>query len=189
MYRSVALAALRMDVPMDDVDALGRMASSLSIEFVGDGLDEPQRVLLDGDDVTAAIRGPEATAAVSLVARIPAVREAMVTAQRRAAAEGDHVVEGRDIGTVVFPDASVKVYLTASADERARRRAADFEDAGVQVAREDVASGIDRRDAIDSSRAAAPLAVAEDALVLDTTDMTIDEAIDAVVARIGNARS
>ncbi|TMK85433.1 MAG: (d)CMP kinase [Actinobacteria bacterium] len=159
MYRSVALAALERGVDPTDGEALAKLAGALDIE-VG------ERVLVDGVDATTAIRGPDVTAVVSAVSAHPPVRAEMVRRQRRwAEAHGGGVLEGRDIGSVVFPHADVKVFLTASEEERARRRAAD----------------ISRRDTIDSTRAASPLRPADDAVVIDTTGRTVDEVVDEVL--------
>jgi cytidylate kinase len=144
-------------------------------------------VLLDGRDVTAAIRTPEVTSAVSAVSAHPGVRAVLVARQREwAEAHGGGVVEGRDIGTVVFPDAPVKVYLTASEAERARRRQKDESAADRAAAVDAVAADLARRDHHDSTRATSPLAVASDARVIDTTTRSIDEVVDELV---GLARS
>jgi cytidylate kinase len=170
MYRSVTFAALRRDIDPADADAVAALAPTLTI-VVG------ERVTVDGEDATATIRGPEVTKAVSAVAANPAVREEMVRRQRAWAAErGGGVLEGRDIGTVVFPDAALKVYLTADEAERLRRRAIE--------AGEEVAQDIARRDQADASRAASPLYAADDALVIDTTGRTIDDIVEEVLAKL-----
>ncbi|MBV8304926.1 MAG: (d)CMP kinase [Acidimicrobiia bacterium] len=172
MYRSVTLAALQRGVEASDGEALATLARSLDIE-VG------ARVLVDGVDVTTAIRRTDVTAVVSAVSAHPPVRAEMVRRQRRWAEAhgGEGVVEGRDIGTVVFPDADVKVFLTASEQERARRRQRDERAPHVDA----VAADLARRDAIDSTRAASPLRAADDAVVIDTTGHTVDEVVDQVV--------
>jgi CMP/dCMP kinase len=171
MYRSVAFAAIGHGVDPADGDALAKLASSLDIQL-GD------RVLVDGVDATAAIRGPAVTATVSAVSAHPAVRAEMVRRQRQWAADhGGGVAEGRDIGTVVFPDADVKVFLTASEEERARRRQRDDRAPDVTA----VAAELARRDALDSTRAASPLRPADDARVIDTTGRTVDEVVDQVL--------
>lgn len=171
MYRSVAYAALRDGVDPTDGETLAKLAGNLDIEL-GD------RVLVDGTDATAAIRGPDVTAVVSTVSAHPAVRADMVRRQRRWAVEhGGGVAEGRDIGTVVFPDADVKVFLTASEEERARRRQRDDRAPDVNA----VAADLARRDALDSSRATSPLLAADDAVVIDTTGRTVDDVVDQVV--------
>jgi len=171
MYRSVAFAALGQGVDPTDGDALAKLASGLDIEL-GD------RVLVDGVDATAAIRGPEVTAIVSAVSAHPPVRADMVRRQRQwASAHGGGVAEGRDIGSVVFPDADVKVFLTASEEERARRRQRD--DRAPDVAA--VAADLARRDSLDSSRATSPLRPADDAVVIDTTGRSVDDVVDQVL--------
>ena len=172
MYHSVALAALQRGVDASDGEALATLARNLDIE-VG------ARVLVDGVDATTAIRRTDVTAVVSAVSAHPPVRAEMVRRQRRWAEAhgGEGVVEGRDIGTVVFPDADVKVFLTASEQERARRRQRDERAPDVDA----VAADLARRDAIDSTRAASPLRAADDAVVIDTTGHTVDEVVDQVV--------
>jgi cytidylate kinase len=169
MYRAVAWAALDRGIDRADAGALALIARDADIVVGADG------VGIDGVDITAAIRSPEVSAAVSQVAATPEVRRHLVDRQRRWA--GEHrggVVEGRDIGSVVFPDADVRVYLTASADERARRRA------------EESPEGLARRDHIDSTRATSPLpeasrAAADGAVVIDTTDRTVDDVVEEVI--------
>jgi cytidylate kinase len=188
MYRAVAEEALERGVSLDDSAALAELAHAAMIAFEYAG-DDPvyRRITGRGRDVTAAIRTPEVDAAVSAVARIPEVRSAMVAEQRRCAAGSDIVVEGRDIGTVVFPDAEVKVYLTASARERAARRLKDRAGAGYEATLEDVVFDIARRDEVDTTRETSPLAVAEDAVTVDTTGRTVDEVVEAI-ERLVHAR-
>ena len=170
MYRSVAFAALRDAVDLTDLDAVGRLAARTDIVVAG-------TVTVDGVDATKAIREHDVTVAVTAVASNPAVRAELVRRQQRWAAErGGGVIEGRDIGTVVFPDAELKVYLTADEQERLRRRAAE--------AGETVAVDIARRDAADSTRAVSPLMAAEDALVIDTTGRSIDDIVEEVLAKL-----
>lgn len=183
MYRAVTLAVLDRGIPLTDEDACAAVAQGARIDIDGG-------VHLDGRDVTTAIRGPDVTAAVSSVSAHPAVRQELVARQRAWVADHDGgVVEGRDIGTVVFPDTPVKVFLTASDDERARRRHRDEagaphgEAGGREVGLDDVRESLATRDHLDSTRATSPLQQAADALVLDTTTMTADEAVDAVVRR------
>jgi CMP/dCMP kinase len=166
MYRCVALATLRRGLPPAEVAA----AVSLAL---GD------RVLLDGEDVSAAIRAPEVSEAASVVAADPAVRTAMVAEQRRLLADGDWVVEGRDIGTVVWPSAEVKVFLTASPEARAGRRADQIgADVAVVLAEQAI------RDQRDIERAQSPLRAADDAITIDTSDLTLDETVKRVVALV-----
>lgn len=183
MYRAVTWLAMRRGVPLEDEAGVSRLARDNAITFDrAEGESLATRVLVAGEDVTQAIRTPDVDHAVSIVAREPRVRDAMVAQQRRCAAETpDTVIEGRDIGTVVFPDASLKVYLTASAEERARRRHEEHREAGHGAGEETVLAQLERRDRIDSTRAASPLAIADDAVELDTTGMTPDEVIERVV--------
>ncbi|MBB4664678.1 (d)CMP kinase [Conexibacter arvalis] len=171
MYRSVGLAAERDGV------APGVAAERARIEL-------GERVLLDGEDVTEAIRTPEASEAASRAAADPAVRKALVAQQRRIVADGDWVAEGRDIGTVVAPDAAVKVFLTASPEERARRRAAQI---GADVATVLAEQAI--RDERDANREHDPLAAAADAVELDTTGLSLEQVVERVVALVAAARA
>lgn len=172
MYRSVAFAALRHNVDPDDSEVVARLARQVEIRL------EDGKVCVDGHDATIEIRGPEVTRAVSAVAANPDVRAEMVARQREWAKKRDGgVMEGRDIGTVVFPDAELKVYLTASDEERAKRRSKEVTDLHYDA----VAADIARRDHADSSRAASPMQQAADAVVLDTTGLTIDEVVDRVL--------
>jgi len=178
MYRAAALRALRLRIPLDDHAALGRAAEEARIELgpLGRG-----PVLLDGEDVTAAIRTPAVSDASSVMSAVPAVRRALVRQQRAFAGTGDCVVEGRDIGTVVFPDADLKVFLTASIAERARRRVAELGARGIQVDPVRIEAEIAERDRRDSTREDSPLRKAEGAVEVDTTGLTIDGQVEAVV--------
>ena len=181
MYRAVTLAVLDGDVDPTDADAATVVAHEVSIVLGETGADT---VTLDGRDVTVDIRGPAVTAAVSTVSAHSGVREVMVARQRAwVAAHGGGVVEGRDIGTVVFPDAPVKVFLTASDEERARRRQRDEAAAARPTEVEDVRDALARRDALDSGRVTSPLRPAADALVLDTTGRTVEDVAAEIAAR------
>ena len=175
MYRAVTFAALSRDVDPDDVERVASIAETAEIVVDNDG------VRVDGVDATVEIRGPEVTRAVSIVAAHPRVR-AELSAQQRdwVRKHGGGVVEGRDIGTAVFPDASLKVYLTARPDVRAARRAKEVRDLDYAT----VAADLARRDALDQGRAHDPLMVADDAVVIDTSDMTIDEIVADLVQRL-----
>ncbi|MFS8581798.1 MAG: (d)CMP kinase [Limnochordales bacterium] len=179
MYRAIALAVLEEGVGPDDGAAVERLARGLDVELVPSAAGN--RVLLGGRDVTERIRAPEVSAAVSQVAALPGVRRRMVQLQRRLAAGGGVVMDGRDIGTVVFPDADVKVFLTASAEERARRRWLELRAAGHAPSLDDIRANIESRDRLDSTRDVAPLRKAEDAVEIDTTDKTVDEVVDQVL--------
>ncbi|HTK17741.1 MAG TPA: (d)CMP kinase [Acidimicrobiia bacterium] len=177
MYRAVTLAALEQQTPLDDEKACARIAAEHTIA-VDDGI-----TMIDGRDVSKEIRGPGVTAAVSTVSAHPSVRAVLVGRQRAWLAEnGAGVVEGRDIGTVVFPDAPVKVFLTASDEERARRRQLDEVASERSVAVEEVKTALARRDALDSERAASPLRPADDAMVVDTTGRTVEDVVAVLVA-------
>jgi pantoate ligase/cytidylate kinase len=182
MYRAVAWKALRSSVDPRDEAGVAAIAESAAFDLEGG------RVRIDGDDVSRAIRTPEIDAAAAAVARHPSVRRALVARQRRLGEGGGVVMEGRDIGTAVFPDADVKVYLDASPEERARRRAADPAHSSSQgAALTEVATALAARDRSDSTRAASPLAVASDAIVIDTTGVDIDDVVERVMT-IVNAK-
>ncbi len=187
MYRAVTWLALHRGVELDDETAVTELADTEPVTF-GRAPGEPlaTRVEVAGEDATRGIRTPEVDAAVSIVAKLPGVRRAMVAQQRRAAeAARDSVVEGRDIGTVVFPDAAVKVYLTASAEERARRRREQHAEAGHgEESAQAVLAQLERRDRIDSTREASPLKPASDAVVLDTTGLGVDEVVGRIAALV-----
>ena len=175
MYRAVTFAALRRGVDPSDTEDVAALAGKLDID-VGD-----DRVTVDGVDATIEIRGPEVTRAVSLVAANSAVREELVRRQRAwAEARGGGVLEGRDIGTVVFPDAELKVYLTASPEVRALRRSIEVTDLEYEV----VAADLARRDALDQGREDSPLAQADDALLVDTSDLSVDEIVDDLLRKL-----
>lgn len=171
MYRCVALAALEAGIALGDGEMLGELAEGLEIGFDG------RRVLLGERDVSDEIRAPKVSAAASEVSVHPRVREAMVARQRQLIAAGRYVAEGRDIGTVVSPEAPLKVFLSASEEERARRRAAEI---GEPV--EEVLAAQRRRDASDTEREHGALRAAEDAVELDTTGFSLDEVVARVVA-------
>jgi len=173
MYRAVALAAVRRGIDPDDIVALGRLANDVVIDFARNAGSE--RVLLDGADVTAAIRTPEISLLTSKVSACPAVREALVHRQRQLGARGGFVLEGRDIGTVVFPDAEFKFFLVASTAERGRRRFLELQAKGVPVDLARTVAEVEARDAADSNRTHSPLRRADDALTIDTTDRGIDQ--------------
>ena len=182
MYRSVAWQAVHDGVALDDNEALGKLARTYDIEFEHEpGNPSPIGVFIGGNDVTLAIRTLEIDRAVSPVSAAPAVREALVAQQQRIGRAGNYVVEGRDIGTVVFPDAEVKVFLTASDEARARRRVLQNEQRGVgSTDFEEVLADIIRRDTADSTRATSPLKPADDAVHIDSSDMTIEEVVEAI---------
>jgi cytidylate kinase len=177
LYRLVALKAMRTGAGLDDAAALARIAAVLDVRFTG------AEVFQDGDDVTAAIRGEAVGVGASQVAVHPEVRAALLERQRAFRRPPGLVADGRDMGTVVFPDALIKVFVTASAEERARRRHKQLIEKGISITLDSLLRELLDRDARDSARAAAPLKAAADATILDTTDLTIDEAIAFVLNR------
>jgi cytidylate kinase len=180
MYRAATVAALRGGVDLADSVAITGVVESAKIEISTDP--ENVSITLDGEPVDVEIRSPETTAAVSAVSAVPSVRALLVDAQRELIADGGVVVEGRDIGSVVWPTARPKVYLTASPEARALRRAGEL---GGDVAT--VAADIARRDGLDSSRAASPLTQAADAIELDTTELDVDQVVARLVELAGNS--
>jgi cytidylate kinase len=178
LYRTVALMARRRDVDWSDGPRLGALASSLTIAFAPSS--DGNRVLVDEQDVTSDIRHPEISQGASKVSALPPVREALLGLQQSIGARGQVVAEGRDTGTVVFPNAFAKFFLTATAQERARRRAVELEGQGRAVAFAEVLAELEQRDARDSGRAVAPLKKADDALEIVTDGMGPDQ----VVARM-----
>lgn len=179
IYRSVALLADEGGISWDDGQALARLAGSMDLRFRRHG--DENRVLVNGRDVSKAIRSPHISMGASRVSALRPVREALLELQRQVARQGPLVAEGRDMGTVVFPDASVKVFLVASPEVRARRRHRELVAAGREVALEDVLAQQNERDAADSSRAVAPLRAAPDAVSVDTSEMTIDQVVEKVL--------
>lgn len=179
MYRVVTLAALRKGLSMDDTDQIVRLAQQIKISFQPG--DPEQRVFLDGDEVTQDIRQGQIDNNVSAVAAIPAVRTEMTRQQREIAQNGDIVMDGRDIGTTVLPNAPVKIFMVATAHERARRRYVENKAKGIATASlEELQKEIELRDKKDSTRAVSPLTQAPDATRLDTTNLTIDQVVDEI---------
>lgn len=181
MYRAVGWKALAEGIPLDDERSVAALARNAIIELEGG------RVTIDGTDVTTAIRTPEVDRAATAVARMPAVRELLVARQRALGAAGAIVMEGRDIGTVVFPDADLKIYLDASPEERARRRAADPAHGGGTRPLQTVATALADRDRIDQTRTASPLTMAADAILVDTTGVPLPEVVERVMALVREA--
>jgi CMP/dCMP kinase len=174
MYRSVAFAAIQRGIEPDDAEAVGKLAAAIEIRVA-------EVVTVDGVDATVEIRGPEVTRAVSTVAANPEVRREMVQRQREwADLHGGGVVEGRDIGSVVFPDAELKIFLTASDEERASRRSKEV----LELDYDEVAAAIAKRDYLDSTRAASPLTRAPDAVEIDTSSLSVEEIVEQVMDRL-----
>ena len=182
MYRAITLVALERGIDLEDADACTALAESVRID-----IDPPTKdrrlydVLIDGDDKTWEIREPDVDANVSLVSTYPGVRQALTRQQRRIGLSGDVVMVGRDIGTVVMPDAEIKLYLDATVEERARRRFIDMLARGEEVELEDVLASMRMRDQLDSARDLAPLKPAEDARVLDSNNKSEEEVLEEVL--------
>lgn len=178
MYRAIAWAALDQRVSLEDESAVADLARALEIRF------DAERVLVDGHDVSHAIRTQEVTVATRRVADAPAVRDVMVEQQRRIADGCDIVTEGRDQGTVVFPQAELKVFLTASAEERARRRFRERTACGENVSLETILTSQQARDDADAARPVGAMRAADDAIVVETDGMSHDDVVDALVALV-----
>jgi cytidylate kinase len=178
MYRAVGWKAVREGIALDDEPAVANIATRANLVVEG-GV-----VSIDGHDVTTAIRTPEVDKIAASVARLPRVREVLVERQRGYGAEGGVVMEGRDIGTVVFPNADIKIYLDADPEERARRRAADTAHSASQSGQAAVAESIRARDTSDKTRAVSPLSLAPDAVHIDTTNLPIPAVVERVMALV-----
>jgi CMP/dCMP kinase len=181
LYRGVALAAKERGLAWDDGPALGALTASLQLSFVAVAADAEPRLLLDGRDVSGAIRTPEMAMGASDVSKHPEVRAALLQLQRNLGQQGGVVLEGRDIGTVVFPNARAKIFLTASEERRAERRVADMRSRGMAADYATTLDEIRARDAQDQNRSVAPLKPAQDSVVVDTSDMSFDQAVEALV--------
>lgn len=179
MYRAVALLALRKSIPASDGSAILKVLKESDLKF--DFQDDKVKVTLNSEDISTAIRTPEVTDVVSEVSALPEIREYLVEIQRSYRKDFDLVMEGRDIGTHVFPDAEFKFFLTASIEERARRRLKDFQRQGKKISLKELMKKIQERDYYDSHRQVSPLKKAEDAVEVDTTDMTIEEQVNFIV--------
>ncbi|MBV9155553.1 MAG: (d)CMP kinase [Acidobacteriaceae bacterium] len=189
MYRAIALWALRLNVDLTDMHRLEQLAKEAKIEFAaGDG-----RVFLNGDEVTEAIRDLNVTDAASKVSVVPGVRRALLKTQRAVAELNSVVMEGRDIGSVVFPEAQVKIFLDADPDERARRRTLEFQQEGRAADVQAIGRDLNERDRRDRTRSEAPLVQAPDAQLVDTTGLSLEEVEEIVLrlirARISNGKS
>ncbi len=179
MYRAFTLKVLRKGLDIHDEEALARLARETEIRLEP----SPQgvSVFLDGEDVTDKIRTPQIDRAISVVSQVKGVRERMVDLQREMGRQGGIVAEGRDIGTVVFPNADVKVFLVASPEARAERRLKDLKAQGIRLSKAEVLADILRRDKLDSTRAVSPLRKADDAFELDTSSLTIREQVEKIL--------
>jgi len=183
MYRAITWTALHRGIDLSDEESLRDLAASVRMDIgpPAPGSIEACTISVDGEDVTAWLRQPEVESAVSLVSRVRGVREALVRAQRELAGRRPVVMAGRDIGTVVLPDADLKVYLDASVEERAHRRYRELSALGQDVTLERVLMDLSRRDRIDSQRAVSPLQIAKDAIVIDTDGLTLAEVVRRVL--------
>ena len=179
MYRALTLAVIRAGIDYQDEKAIITLAAGASVDLVQSG--EGVRTILNGEDVSAAIRMPEVTKVISMVSAHRKLRELMVQKQRQLAKKGNVVMEGRDIGTNVLPDAEIKVFMIASIHQRAQRRYQELTDKGVEVELADIEKEIEMRDELDSTRAAAPLKPAADAYHLDTSSLSIDQQVEKVL--------
>lgn len=181
MYRAIAYKALRLNIPLSQEAAVTAMAWETEIQL---DHSEARRVHCDGEDVTGAIRNPEISRSVSVVAAYSKVRERLVELQRLEAERGGVVMDGRDIGTFVLPQADLKIFLTASSDERAKRRWLELEQSGKKLAIEDVKVDMEKRDRLDAEREVSPLIPASDAIILDTTGLTVEDIVGKILALI-----
>lgn len=186
MYRAVALVALREGIDLGDGTALAAAAADHRVEFAT--VDGRDAVFVDGSDVTEAVRSPEVGASVSLVAAHGELRRVVVAQQRRIIAAGDWVADGRDIGTVVAPDAELKVFLTADPRVRAERRHAELHAAGASVSVDQVHDEIVSRDSLDMERSESPLTAAPGAHVVDTSNLAVDEVVDVLAGLVATTR-
>jgi cytidylate kinase len=192
LYRSIALAAKNAGIPWDDAAAVGELARAIAgrngirFEATGSG---PPRIVLDGQDVSTAIRTQDIAAGASRVSAIPAVRDALLELQRLGASAGGVVLEGRDIGTVVLPDAEAKFYLTASVEVRAGRRFKELVARGEQPVLDQIEREVRERDTRDTERPIAPLRQAEDAVLVESTVLTIDEVVEKIVSHVRRVRA
>ncbi len=179
IYRALAWAARRRGVDLDDPDAVARVAGAMELEFI---CDDDVKVLVDGEDVTDRLHTEECGRIASKIAAYPQVRRALLDKQRAFRRPPGLVADGRDMGTVVFPDAPYKVFLTASAEERARRRYLQLKARGLDVNLDQIIKDLEERDRRDREREESPLVPAKDAVVIDSSDLSIDEVVDRVLA-------
>ena len=182
MYRAATLAAIRAGVDIRDADAVARLVSSVEITVVwGEAGD---RLLVDGRDITDELRSPQVDGSVSEVSAVPAVRSVMVQQQRAIAREGSIVMVGRDIGTVVLPEATVKVFLTASAEVRAQRRRRELDERGQPTDRDEIMATLKHRDKIDAGRDDSPLRPDGDAVTVETDRLGVSEVVEIIVSKV-----
>ncbi|ADT68399.1 MULTISPECIES: (d)CMP kinase [unclassified Pseudoalteromonas] len=189
IYRVLSLAALHHQIALDNEEALVPLAANLDVQFLIDSDTNAGKIILEGEDVTTTIRNEEVGAAASKVAALPRVREALLRRQRAFRTENGLIADGRDMGTVVFPDAPLKIFLTASAEERARRRFVELNERGLDVTLSGLLQDIRARDDRDMNRAVAPLVPAEDAIELDTSELNAQQVFDKVIILLDSSIS
>ncbi|NMP79390.1 (d)CMP kinase [Pseudoalteromonas arctica] len=189
IYRVLSLAALHHQIALDNEEGLVPLAANLDVQFLVDSQTNAGKVILEGEDVTTTIRNEEVGAAASKVAALPRVREALLRRQRAFRTENGLIADGRDMGTVVFQDAPLKIYLTASAEERARRRFVELNTRGLDVTLSGLLQDIQARDERDMNRAVAPLVPADDAIELDTSELDAQQVFDKVITLLDIAIS
>ena len=189
IYRVLSLAALHHQIALDNEEALVPLAANLDVQFLIDSDTNAGKIILEGEDVTTTIRNEEVGAAASKVAALPRVREALLRRQRAFRTENGLIADGRDMGTVVFPDAQLKIFLTASAEERARRRFVELNERGLDVTLSGLLQDIQARDDRDMNRAVAPLVPAEDAIELDTSELNAQQVFDKVITLLDSSIS
>ena len=189
IYRVLSLAALHHQIALDNEEALVPLAANLDVQFLIDNDTNAGKIILEGEDVTTTIRNEEVGAAASKVAALPRVREALLRRQRAFRTENGLIADGRDMGTVVFPDAPLKIFLTASAEERARRRFVELNERGLDVTLSGLLQDIQARDERDMNRTVAPLVPAEDAIEIDTSDLNAQQVFDKVITLLDIAIS
>ena len=189
IYRVLSLAALHHQIALDNEEGLVPLAANLDVQFLVDSQTNAGKVILEGEDVTTTIRNEEVGAAASKVAALPRVREALLRRQRAFRTENGLIADGRDMGTVVFQDAPLKIYLTASAEERARRRFVELNTRGLDVTLSGLLQDIQARDERDMNRAVAPLVPAEDAIEIDTSELNAQQVVDKVITLLDIAIS
>jgi cytidylate kinase len=189
IYRVLSLAALHHQIALDNEEALVPLAANLDVQFLIDSDTNAGKIILEGEDVTTTIRNEEVGAAASKVAALPRVREALLRRQRAFRTENGLIADGRDMGTVVFPDAPLKIFLTASAEERARRRFVELNERGLDVTLSGLLQDIQACDDRDMNRAVAPLVPAEDAIELDTSELNAQQVFDKVITLLDSSIS
>ena len=189
IYRVLSLAALHHQIALDNEEGLVPLAANLDVQFLVDSQTNAGKVILEGEDVTTTIRNEEVGAAASKVAALPRVREALLRRQRAFRTENGLIADGRDMGTVVFQDAPLKIYLTASTEERARRRFVELNTRGLDVTLSGLLQDIQARDERDMNRTVAPLVPAEDAIEIDTSDLNAQQVFDKVITLLDIAIS